>query len=54
MLYIQTVIQERNRILRVDDEPIDDDDELEFVEPTEEELEQYHREKAERYWRNKT
>jgi hypothetical protein len=53
MLYIQTVIQERNRILRVDDEPIEEE-EIEFVEPTEEELEQYHREKTERYWRNKT
>jgi len=56
MLYIQTVIQERNRILNKDDDYIDDEDiqEQEFYEPTEEEIDEYEREKAERYWRNKT
>lgn len=50
MLYTIRVIQERNQILRIEEQE-EDFEEQDVYEPTEEELEESARQKAERYWR---
>lgn len=50
MLYIQTAIQKRSPILKIEEQE-EDFEEQDVYEPTEEELEESARQKAERYWR---
>lgn len=52
MLYIETAIRERNRTLKIEDEQ-ESEEEQEIIEPTEEELDNYYRDKAEKYWEKK-